>query len=292
MRISRHISAIALLSLGLGLTTAYALDGRKSPDSNPDIPGVGAVVKQTPPDARVVTVPSDATTILPASGLPAVGLNAAVKALEIEANNGNAVAAWKLGRMYADGLGGVDRNPVLAFHYFHLVVQGRDNDQVRELKPVVADASVQLGLYYLKGIPHSDIRSDPGNAYKLFSYAASYLNDGDAQFYLGRMYLDGQGVARDPKLAEKWFKLAATSGQYEAQVRYGSLLIQGNVFTRDVTTGLMWLMVALDTAPEGDAREAVRSIYSVANEQATRDERAAAETLYDRWRPRLVRTAK
>lgn len=275
MRTTDHILRVALFSLGLGFATAYAFDGRKSPDSIPEIPGVGAVVRpQAPPDGGGS---SQALEWHPGNLAPAL------QAVEDAFKKGDAVAGWKLGHMYADGVG-VDRNPVRAFHYFRAVVENQDNDQVPELRPIVADASVQLGLYYLKGIPNSDIKSDPIHAQKIFVYAASILSDADAQYYLGRMYLEGQGVAKEPKLAEKWLYHAATRGQYEAQVKYGSLLIEGKVLPRDVAKGLMWLRVAVDTAPDGEAKDGVRGIYGAALEQATKDERAAAEVYYEQWK--------
>ena len=227
MLISDRILPVTLLSFGLGLTSAYAFDGRKSPDSIPEIPGVGAVVR--PPAPLDGGGPTHAMEFHPGNLTPAL------KVVEDAFNKGDAVAGWKLGRMFADGIGGVDRNPVRAFHYFRAVYlrassENQDDELVMpEVRLVLADASVQLGLYYLKGIPNSEIKADAIRAYNIFDYAASILGDADAQFYLGRMYLEGQGVAKEPKLAVKWFYQAATRGQYEAQVRYGTLLDRKSV---------------------------------------------------------------
>src|SRR5260370_520780 len=53
--------------------------------------------------------------------------------------------------------------------------------------------------FYLTGIPNSNVKPDPTPAYEMFSYAASYFGDPDAQYRLGRTYLDGQGVGKDTK---------------------------------------------------------------------------------------------
>lgn len=291
MPISDRVLPVALLSIGVGMTSAFAFDGRKSPDSIPEIPGVGAVVRpQAPLDGGG---PTHAMEFHPGNLTPAL------KVIEDAFNKGDAVAGWKLGRMFADGVGGVERNPARAFHYFRAVYlratsENQDDEMGPEVRMVLADASVQLGLYYLKGIPNSDVKADTTRAYNIFDYAASILGDADAQFYLGRMYQDGQGVAKEPKLAVKWFYLAATRGQYEAQVRYGSLLIEGKLVPSDVAKGLMWLKAAVDTAPEGEAKDAVRGIYSAAIEQATKDERATADVYYERWkqqRPKVTSSA-
>lgn len=289
MPISDRVLPVALLlSIGVGMTSAYALDGRKSPDSIPELPGVGAVVR--PPAPLDGAGPTHALEFHPGSLTPAL------KVIEDAFNKGDPVAGWKLGRMFADGVGGVDRNPARAFHYFRAVylqatTGNQDDEMGPEVRMVLADASVQLGLYYLKGIPNSDVKADLTRAYNIFDYAASFLGNADAQFYLGRMYQDGQGVARESKLAVKWFILAANQGQYEAQLRYGSLLIEGKLVQSDVPKGLMWLRVAVDSAPEGEARDAVRAIHAAAIDQATPDERATADVLYERWKQQRPKTS-
>ena len=47
----------------------------------------------------------------------------------------------------------------------------------------------------------------------MFGYAASYFGDPDAQYRLGRMYLDGNGALKEPKQAARWLSLAARKGQ-------------------------------------------------------------------------------
>ena len=71
---------------------------------------------------------------------------------------------------------------------------------------------ITLGSYYLVGIPNSEVKPDPARAREMFSYAASYFGDPDAQYHLGRMYLDGEGIAKDPKQAGRWLFTAASKG--------------------------------------------------------------------------------
>ena len=44
----------------------------------------------------------------------------------------------------------------------------------------------------------------------------------EAQVLLGRMFLMGQGVSRDPDQAVKWFRLSADQGNADAQFFMGS----------------------------------------------------------------------
>lgn len=49
----------------------------------------------------------------------------------------------------------------------------------------------------------------------------------EAEYYLGIMYQHGHGVARDPRLAARWYERAARQGQAEAAFALGFLLYYG-----------------------------------------------------------------
>jgi uncharacterized protein len=111
---------------------------------------------------------------------------------------------------------------------------------------------VRLGIYYLSGIPNSNIRPDAARGRDMLSYAASYFGDPEAQYHLGRMYLDGQGVGKDTKQAIRWLWLAADKGQYQAQAILGALLFKGQSVPRDGARGLMWHARTRRGDPGGD----------------------------------------
>ena len=115
----------------------------------------------------------------------------------------------------------------------------------------------------------------------MFSYAASYFGDPDAQYYLGRLYLDGVGAARDPKQAARWLGLSAHKGQYQAQGLLGAMLFSGDNVPRQAARGLMWLTLAKDGATPDQAW--ISKLYDSAFQQATEDERALALVYLQRW---------
>jgi uncharacterized protein len=123
-----------------------------------------------------------------------------------------------------------------------------------------------------------------------------YYGDRDAQYHLGRMYLDGQGLRKDPKQGVRWLSLAANKGQYQAQAVFGALLFKGEYVLRDAARGLMWLALAQDAAtPE---QTWIADQFTAALEQATPDERRRALDLLKRriersrgGRPRRTRRA-
>jgi TPR repeat protein len=204
----------------------------------------------------------------------------AVTSLQYAAENGHALAQWKLGRMYADG-DGVAHNDLRAFEYFRRIVDSHGDEAANQPQArFVANAFVALGHYYRDGIPNSPVKPDLNRARDMFAYAASFFGDPDAQFHLGRLYLKGEGVQRDSKQAVRWLALAANKGQYEAQATLGQVLFQGENVPRQRPLGLMWLTLASDGS--GDKVSWIADARETAFKQATEDERALALTLIER----------
>ena len=63
-------------------------------------------------------------------------------------------------------------------------------------------------------------RGDYATALREFRLVAKQ-GDADAQFYLGLMYYEGQGVPQDYAEAVKWYRKAAEQGNALAQVNLG-----------------------------------------------------------------------
>jgi TPR repeat protein len=171
----------------------------------------------------------------------------AVKALEYAAGQGHAMARWKLGRMYADG-DGVPSNPLKAYEQFSKIANDfADEPPDSPNSRFVANAFVALGGYYLDGIPSTYVKPNPQRAREMFSYAASFFGDPDAQYNVGRMNLDGVGGSKDVKQALRWFNLSAEKGHVQAQAMLGHLLFNGEGGIRQRARGLMWLTLARES---------------------------------------------
>ncbi len=261
MRIADGILRIAAgVALAVMAAPAVALDGTKSPN------------QPTPVEAfRVGT-----------QALRTGEKEKALPSLEYAAEKGHALAQWKLGRMYAEG-DGVPRDDLRAFEYFRSIADNHADDSPGTPQArFVANAFVALGHYYLDGIPKTAIKADPVRAREMFSYAASYFGDAEAQYYLGRIYLDGTGASRDPKQAARWLGLAAHKGQYQAQAMLGAMLFSGEYVPRQAARGLMWLTLAKDGCPT-DQQPWVNKLYDAAIAQANEDERALGLYYLQRW---------
>ena len=209
----------------------------------------------------------------------------AVKALEYAATQGHALALWKLGRMYADG-DGVPRNDLKAFEYFSRIAD--DNADETPDSPragVIASAFVLIGGYFLDGIKGSYVVQNPERAAEMFSYAASYFGDPNAQYNLARLYLDGNGVDRDQRQAARWLNLAAEKGHSQAQALLGQLLVNGQGVPRQRARGLMWLGLAKQTAdPKRDAW--ISALHAEAFDAASESDRRTALSFMEQFRAR------
>ena len=248
-----------LSSRGLMIGPALAFDGTTSPST----------ASLTPNDG------------LPAGSRAPAGSekNSALTALQYAADQGEPTAQWKLGHMYANGEG-VPQDDLRAFNYFSQIANAHpDENPATPQARLVANAFVALGHYYLTGIPNSRVIADAARAREMFAYAASFFGDADAQYQLGRLYLDG--TPSDPHQAARWFQLAATKGQCRAEVTLGDLLFEGKDVPRQAARGLMWLTLGKDCA--GTDESWVKPLYDNAFRRANDDERAMALVFLEDW---------
>jgi hypothetical protein len=277
MRISEHpgrnAARAAFLVVLLAPSLARALDVKEGPPAPVE---KGTMFKSVGDSLR--------------AGLKALSSGdpgSAVEPLTFAAREGNVAAQWKLGRMYAEGEG-VSRDDFKAYQNFSQIVNLRGDESPDSPNArMVAQAFVALGGYHLAGIPNTRVRRDPARAAEMFHYAASYYNDSDAQYHLGRVLAEGLAGPRDLQQAARWFNLAAEQGHAHAQARLGQLLFNGDGVPRQGPRGLMWMQIATEHAdPERDAW--VIELHRRAQAAASEDERRLASA-YMKKRERASR---
>ena len=266
MRISERTIVALMMGTALLATPVLAFDG--APISQPALavqPAPSITSKKPVPPA---SVPESAASSL--------------SALQYAAEDGHPIAQWKLGRMYAEG-NGVAQNDLLAFDYFSRIVRahGGDSPSAPEAQ-IVADAFVALGRYYLTGIPNSKITSDPERAREMFSYAASYFGNADAQYDLARLYLKTTNATpSDFTYGARWLGLAAQKGQHQAQAMLGQMLFNGDRLPPQRARGLMWLTLACENA--GPDESWIKESYNRAVASASESDRALALQMLEHW---------
>lgn len=179
----------------------------------------------------------------------------ALPALEYAAERGVLGAQLKLARIFAAG-NGVRKDDAKAFLFYRQIANQRaDISPSSPVAKYVAEAFVALGQYYKEGIPASDVRRDQVRAADLLRHAASYFGDADAQYSLGRLYLDGEGVDRNVGLAVNWLAMAAKKQHAAAQATLGELLWRGSDEIRQrPARGLALIMLAHANA-KADGKE-------------------------------------
>ncbi|MDC3312300.1 sel1 repeat family protein [Alphaproteobacteria bacterium] len=116
------------------------------------------------------------------------------------AEQGNAIAQYKLGFIYENGVG-VPQNYKTAVKWFTL---GAEKGY--------AKAQLKLGYVYIQG---QGVPQDYKNAYKWWTLAAEQ-GDADAQYNLGLKYEQGVGVPKDYVYAHMWWNISASNGNKNA----------------------------------------------------------------------------
>jgi len=272
MRTSRRIILALMLGAAPAAGPGFAFDGAPINQQDAALPVV------TQPAAAALNAQALKKTSAPATAVVAPSLNS----LQYAAEGGHPVAQWKLGRMYADG-DGVIQDDLRAFEYFSRIANAHAEDSPSAPQAtIVANAFVALGRYYLNGIPNSKIKADTERAREMFSYAASYFGNADAQYDLARLYLKTPDASRDDfRYGARWLGLAAQKGQHQAQALLGQMLFNGDRLPRQAARGLMWLTLARDSATPEEVW--IKESYNRAIAKASDDDRAMALQLLEHW---------
>ncbi len=84
----------------------------------------------------------------------------------------------------------------------------------------------------------------------------SFAEQGDAraQFYLGRMFMDGEGVPQDYAEAAKWYWRAANQEDAAAQNNLGVMYENGEGVSRDLEQAYMWFNLSASRLPASDKK--------------------------------------
>ena len=98
--------------------------------------------------------------------------------------------------------------------------------------------------YYEKGSKYY-VKKDYERARKYFREAAN-RGHATAQFNLGVMHLNGEGVIKNDKEASNWFLLSANQGVADAQANLGYLYEFGRGVPEDKQEALKWYRKAAD----------------------------------------------
>jgi TPR repeat protein len=198
------------------------------------------------------------------------------------AESGLAAAQHLVGAMYDFGLGvGIDKAE--AFLWYQRAAGQGHADSLRTLAGKYlsgdgvdrdeAKAARYLELAAGLGQPNSDspagrrpeVGPEPPGGYEAVHRITKAAEQAlaEAQFSLGRLYLDEASGRHDPPKAVKWLGLAARSGQVEAQYLLALALRGGSGAPADPRASEWWLRQAAERGHEpaqADLRERLRLV--------------------------------
>ncbi|WP_161796857.1 tetratricopeptide repeat protein [Devosia soli] len=215
--------------------------------------------------------------------------DAYLSALENAAEAGQPMAMWQLGTMYENGEG-VAKDPVKAFSYFSQIANQHADAAPRGVEAdIVAQSFVKMGDYYRQGLPDAGIPADIERSHALLLHAATYFGDADAQYRVGLLYLQDEGLGINPLQSARWLSLAARKGHCLAQARLGDMLFNGiEGIAAQPVEGLMWLNLSHERC-QGTADQAqIDEMLNRASSIAKPEDRANAASLAQSIAPQFA----
>jgi TPR repeat protein len=160
--------------------------------------------------------------------------------LEAAAARNEADACFKLGALYANGLG-VKQDSRQAQKWLN-----------KAIKQQVVAARTLLAWLYLND---ESLGKNDGDAVQLFLEAAA-AGDSDAQCSLGDIYLDGAaGIEPNTGAMLQWYSCAARLNHPKAQYMLGKLLAEGRRLQQNDEAAFQWLTLAIMNQSEPAQKE-------------------------------------
>jgi TPR repeat protein len=113
--------------------------------------------------------------------------------------------------------------------------------------------------------------------------ARAEAGDATAQYNLGVMYTDGEGLLQDDAEAMRWYRLAANNGSAEAMYSLGENYLHGKTVPVDIVQAHMWWNLAASRSTGQLSEGYAESRDSIGQLHLTRDQRAEAQRLAREW---------
>ncbi|TAK05824.1 sel1 repeat family protein, partial [bacterium] len=136
-----------------------------------------------------------------------------------------------------------------------------------------AEAQFGLGAMYDNG---QGVPQDYNQALMWYRKAADQ-GSAEAQFALGVTYANGQGVAQDHNQALVWYRKAAAQGNAMAQVNLASIYHNGRGVTQDNVEALKWFMLAAAYESDEERRATVIISRGIVAKELTEAQIAEAQ---------------
>jgi uncharacterized protein len=141
-------------------------------------------------------------------------------------------------------------------------------------------AQYELGVMYQNG---EGVPQNYSKAVKWFRQAAEQ-GDSNAQYSLGLKFSVGHGVPQDYTEAAKWHRESAEQGNTDAQLSLGRMYDRGNGVPQNYAFAYMWLNLAA-----AGGLEKAESYKDILSQKITKEQIAEAERLSKEWMKRRAK---
>jgi uncharacterized protein len=129
---------------------------------------------------------------------------------------------------------------------------------------------------------------DKAEGYRLIRVAAEQGHP-KAQYLLGKLFSDGDGVEQNYKEAAKWFHRAAEQGDDEAEEALGNAYFSGRGVPQDYIEAHTWANLAVANAVDEVARYSHLTLLESIAEKLTPEQVVEAQKLARQWKPKPER---
>ncbi len=138
-------------------------------------------------------------------------------------------------------------------------------------------SSLTLDILRIKGVAY-----DPKNAVKYLAIASD-LGSSEAKYLLARLYLDGEGAAKDYKMAAQLFYESANDKYIDSQLELARLYALGVGVGEDKVKALAWLSLAVNEVSD-DRKVAVKKFISALERRLSSVDQYRAQSMTRDWR--------
>lgn len=215
----------------------------------------------------------------------------AMKLFRPLADRGDSGAQYAIGRMYAKGQG-VPKDPAEAMKWFD-----KANDQSKALQAYnrsdfatarkifapLAEKGQALAQYIL-GLMYANGQGVPESYTEGLKWLQKAAEQGEAkaQFSVGVIYFKGLGMPANQAEAFKWYRRAADQGNATAQYNLGAMYARGQTVSQDVVRAHMLYALAANNGIKAADEAKDKLAKSMSAEQI-----AEAKKMAQEWKPKL-----
>ena len=119
---------------------------------------------------------------------------------------------------------------------------------------------------------------------RIFFLTLAEGGDIRAQFLLGRIYSEGQGVAKNEAESVKWYLLAASSGDIVSQLALGTMYVNGRGVKQDFVQAYSWFTIVAANGNRDMTSQAL-DVRDLIEQMMTSAQIEEAETIAAVWTP-------